>query len=65
MVLNVQFCRFSGVVVCVVCVPRRRVRVVSGCLVITSLMMPGGLTMVLRRVLVVFRCLVMVLRCLF
>ncbi len=65
MVLNVQFGRFGGVMGGVVGVPLRRVRVVSGCLVVTSLMMPGGFAMVLRRLLMVFRCFDMVLCCLF
>jgi hypothetical protein len=43
----------------------RQVRVVSGRLVITSLVKPGGFAMVLRRVLVVLRCFGVVLRCLF
>jgi hypothetical protein len=64
-VLNVEFGRFGGVMGCVVGVPLRRVGVVGGCLVVTRLMMPGGFQMVLRRVLVVFRCLNMVLCCLF
>jgi hypothetical protein len=41
------------------------VRVVSSCLVVTRLMMPGGFAMVLGRVLVVLRCFDVVLRCLF
>jgi hypothetical protein len=41
------------------------VRVVSGCLVVTSLVKPGGFVMVLRRVLVVLRCFGVVFRCLF
>ena len=63
-VLDVQFGGFGGVVGCVVRVSLRGVGVVSGCLVITSLVMPGGFAMVHRRVLVVFRCFVMVLCCL-
>jgi hypothetical protein len=65
MVLGVQFGGFLSVMSCVVCVSLRRVGVVSGCLVVTSLMMPGGFVMVLRRVLMVFRCFAMVLCCLF
>jgi hypothetical protein len=40
-------------------------RVVSGCLIVASLVMPGGFTMVSRCVLVVFRCFDVMLRCLF
>jgi hypothetical protein len=65
MVLDVQFRRFLGVMGCVVRMPLRCVRMVSGCLMITRLMMPGGFAMVVRRVLMVFRRLEMVLRCLF
>jgi threonine/homoserine efflux transporter RhtA len=43
----------------------RQVRVVSGCLVITSLVKPGGFAMVLRRMLMVLRCFGVVFRCLF
>ena len=64
MVLKVQFCRFAGVVSCVVRVPLRGVGVMSGCLVIAFFMMPGRFAMVVRRLLVMFCCLVMVLRCL-
>jgi len=39
------------------------VGVVSGCLVVTGLMMPGGFAMVLGRVVVVLRCFRVVLRC--
>jgi len=63
MVLYVQFRRFGCVVGCVVQVPLRRVGMVSGCFVVTSLIMPRGFAMVLRRVLVVFCCFVMVLCC--
>jgi hypothetical protein len=42
-----------------------RVRVVSGRQVVTCFVMAGGFTMVLCRKVVVFRCFVMVLRCLF
>jgi hypothetical protein len=65
MVLGVQFCGFGGVMGGVVRVSLRRVGVVSGCLVVTRLMMPGGFAMVLRRLLVVLCCLVMVLCCFF
>jgi hypothetical protein len=41
------------------------VGVVTGCLVVASLMMPSGLAMVPCRMLVVFRCNMMVLCCLF
>jgi len=43
----------------------RQVRVVSGCLVITSLVKPGGFAMVLCRMLMVPRCFGVVFRCLF
>jgi hypothetical protein len=43
----------------------RQVRVVSGCLGITSLVKPGGFAMVLRGMLVVLRCFGVVFRCLF
>ena len=65
MVHGVEFCSFGCVMGCVVRVPLRRVGVVSGFLVATLFVMAGGFTMVLRRVLVVLRCFVMVLRCLF
>jgi hypothetical protein len=41
------------------------VRVVSGCLVVASLVKPGGFAMVLRRMLVLLRCFDVVFRCLF
>jgi len=50
---------------CLLQVSLRQVRVVSGCLAVTSLVMPGGFAMVLRRLLVVLRCFDVVLRCLF
>ena len=65
MVLDMQFCGFGGVMGCVVRVALRRVGVVSGCLVVTSLMMPGGFAVVPRRMLMVFRCFVVVLCCFF
>jgi len=65
MVLDVQLCCFAGVMGCVMCVSIRRVCVVSGCLMVTRLMMPGGFAMVLCRVLVVLRCFDVVLCCLF
>ena len=65
MVLDVQHCCFTGVMGCVMCVSIRRVRMVSGCLVVHGLMMPSGFAMVLRRVLVVLRCFDVVLCCLF
>jgi hypothetical protein len=43
----------------------RQVRVVSGCLVITSLVKPGGFATVLRRMLMVLRCFGVAFRCLF
>jgi hypothetical protein len=46
-------------------VSSRRVRVVSGCLGVTSFVKPGGFAMVLRRLLVVLRCFDVVLHCLF
>jgi len=65
MMLNVQFSRFGGVMVCVVRVAVCRVRVVSGGFVVTCFIMPGGFAMVSGRVVVVLGCLVMVLCCLF
>ncbi len=50
---------------CVMQVSLRQVRVVSGCLVVTSLMKPGGFAMVLSRMLVVLRCFDVMFRCLF
>lgn len=64
-VLNVQFCRFGGVMGCVMRVSLRRVGVMSGYFVVAFLVMTGGFAMVICRVLMVFRCLVMMLRCLF
>jgi hypothetical protein len=63
-VLDVQFRCFGGVMGGMVCVALRRVRMVSGGLVVTRLVMPGGFAMVLRRMLVVFGCFDVVLRCL-
>jgi hypothetical protein len=64
-VLDVQFRRFGRAMCRVMQVTLRRVRVVSGCLVIAILVIPGGFAVVLRRFLVVLRCFVVVLRCLF
>lgn len=64
-VLNVGFGCLGGVVGGVVQVALRRVRVVGGRLVVAGFMMLGGFAMVRRRMLVVFGCLKMVLRCLF
>ena len=65
MVLDVQFGRFGCMMGCVMQVSLRQVRVVSGCLVVTSLMKPGGFAMVLSRMLVVLRCFDVMFRCLF
>ncbi len=62
---GVQFRRFCCVMRCVVQVSLCRVRVVSGCQMVTSLVVTSGFAMVLSRKFVVFRCLVMVLCCLF
>jgi hypothetical protein len=43
----------------------RRVGVVRGCLMVAILVIPGGFAVVLCRLLVVLRCFVVVLRCLF
>jgi hypothetical protein len=64
-VLNVQFCRFLGVMSCMVCVSLCRVRVVSGRFVVAGFVMAGGFPMMYRRVVAVFRRLAMMLRCLF
>jgi hypothetical protein len=53
--------RFSGVVASVLRVTMRYVSVVTGLLVISTLMMLGSFTMVLRCVIVMFGCLVMML----
>ena len=65
MMLRVQFSGFGGVMGGMVQVPLRRVRVVSRRVMVAFSMMTGCLAMVVRRQLVVFCCLVMVLRCLF
>lgn len=65
MMLDVQFRRFACVMGRVNQVSMRSVRVVSGCLVVASLVLPGGFTMVRRRLLVVLRGFDVVLRCLF
>ncbi len=64
-VLDMQFRRFLCVIGCVVQMSLCRVRVVSGCLMVTLFVMTGGFTMVICRKFVVFRCFAMVLRCLF
>ena len=64
-IFNVQLCRFSGMMRCVMRVPLRRVRMMSGYRVVAFFVMLGGFAMVNRRVLVVLRCLVMMLCCLF
>lgn len=64
MVLDVQLRRFGCVMGGVVRVAICRVRVVSGGLVVTRLVMPGGFTMVGRRVLVMLRGFEMMLCCL-
>lgn len=64
-VLDVQFGGFGGVMGGVVRVPLRRVGVVSGCHVVTRLVMLSGVAMVLRGVLVVLGRFVMMLCCLF
>ena len=63
--LDVQFCRLGCVVSGVMRVAMRQVRMVSGCLVVASLIVPGRFAMVPRRVLVVFGCFMVMLRCLF
>jgi len=55
MVLDVQLRRFRCVMGSVVRVSICRVCMVSGCLMVTRLVMAGGFTMVGRRVLVVLR----------
>jgi hypothetical protein len=65
MVLDVQFRRLGRMVGGVVGVAARRVRMVSGCLVVACLVVFGGFAMVRCRVLVVLRCLQVVLCCLF
>jgi hypothetical protein len=64
-VLDVQFGGFGGVMGGVVRVSLRRVRVVSGRLVVPSLVVLSGLVMVLRGVLVVLGRFTMMLCCLF
>ena len=64
-VLDVMFCSLGCVMGRVVRVPLRRVGVVSGCHVVALFVMASGLTMMPCRVFVVLRRLVMVLRCLF
>jgi hypothetical protein len=63
-VLDVRFGRFRCVVGCVMGVTLRGVRMVSGLVVVTRLVMPGGLTMVVRGVFVVLGGFQMMLRCL-
>ena len=65
MMLEMQFCRLGCVMGSVMRVSMRQVRVVSGCLVVTSFIMPGSFAMMRRRLLVVFSCFGVLLRCLF
>ena len=62
---DIKFRRIGCVTCCVMQVSVRQVRVVSSCLVITSLVKPGGFAMVLCRMLMVPRCFGVVFRCLF
>jgi hypothetical protein len=64
-VFNMQLGRFGGVMGCVMRVPLRRMRVMSGYCVVAFFVMLGGFAMVNCRVLVVLRCLVMMRCCLF
>jgi hypothetical protein len=63
-VFDVQLRRFGGVMGGVVRVTIGRVGVVSGCLMVARLVMPGGFTMVGRRVLVVLSGFEVMLCCL-
>jgi hypothetical protein len=63
--LDVQLGGFGGVVGGVMQVALRRVRVVRGGLVVPRFMVPSGFAMVLGGLLVVFRCLEVMLCCLF
>ena len=63
--LDMQFCRLGCMMGGVMRVSMRQVCMVSGCVVVASLIVPGGFAMVRRRMLVVFGCSGVMLRCLF
>ncbi len=63
-VFNVRFRRFRCVVVSMMRVPLRGVRMVSGLVVVTRLVMPGGFTMMVRGVFMVLGGFQVMLRCL-
>jgi hypothetical protein len=64
-VLHVRLCRFRGVMRCVLQVPVCGMRVVRRRQMIVGLVMFRGFAMVPGRVLVVLRCCMVVLDCLF
>lgn len=64
MVLDVQLCRFPGVVGCVLQMALRCVRVVSRSFMVAGLVMAGGLPMVRCRMLMVFGGFNVMFRCL-
>jgi len=64
MVLNVQLRRFGCVMGGVVRVAICRMRMVSGCLMVARLVMPGGFTMMSCRVFMVLRGFEVMLCCL-
>jgi hypothetical protein len=63
--LNVEPCRFPGVMLSVLVVASRRVSVMGGFFVLAALMMPCSLHVVPCGVFVMFRSLTMVIRSLF
>ena len=60
---DVRFCRFAGMVRCVLMVAVGELRVMRGRFMFSSFVMFGGFLVVASRVLVMFRCFVMMLRC--
>lgn len=62
-VLDMQLGRFRRMMHGVLMMAARRVRMVGGGLVVTSLMVSGGFAMMPGGMLVMFRCLVMMLGC--
>jgi hypothetical protein len=64
-VFDVQFGCLGGMMSGVVGMPLRRMSMVSGRLVVARFVMPGGFEVVVRRLLMMFRCFAVMLRCLF
>jgi hypothetical protein len=60
---DVRFCRFAGMVPCVLMVAVGELCVMRGGFMFSSFVMFGGFLVVASRVLVMFRCLVMMICC--